>query len=72
MLIYVKTPTGKTIALEVDSSDSIGDVKEKIQAKEGIISNMQQIIFAAKQLEDEQTLASYNIERDSVLHLVFH
>ena len=68
--IFVKTPTGSTITLEVEPTDRIKEVKVKIQDEEGFLLVEQVLVFAGKTLEDENTLQDYNVQKESTLHLL--
>lgn len=70
MMIKVKTLTGKEIEIDIEPSDSIERIKERLEEKEGIPPVQQRLIFGGKQMSDDRTAKDYNIEGGSVLHLV--
>ena len=70
MQIFYKNLSGKPITLNVEPSDTIFDIKCRIQDREGCCPHHQRLIFGGKQLEDDKTIADYNIGNESTLHLV--
>ena len=70
MQIFVKSLTGKIETFNVNQLDTVKEIKEKIQEKEGVSTNKQRLIFAGKQLEDHRTMEQYNIKKESTVHLM--
>ncbi|CAF1118274.1 unnamed protein product [Rotaria sp. Silwood1] len=70
MMIKVKTLTGKEIEVDIDGTDKIERIKERVEEKEGIPPQQQRLIFGGKQMTDDKTVSEYNVNAGSVLHLV--
>ncbi|KAJ1020325.1 hypothetical protein NDA18_005921 [Ustilago nuda] len=68
MLIKVKTLTGKEIELDIEQTDKIQRIKERVEEKEGIPPAQQRLIFGGKQMHDEKTAKDFGVEGGSVLH----
>ncbi len=68
--VFVKTLTGKTLALDIGPENKVEDVKLLIQLEEGIPWKEQRLIFAGKQLEDGRTMNNYNMSKESSIYLV--
>ena len=68
--IFISTLTGKTVTIVVRKDDSVKNLKEKVQDREGIPSDQQRIVYAGKELLDHKTLSDYDISKDATLHLV--
>ena len=69
-MIKVKTLTGKEIEIDIEPTDTIDSIKERVEEKEGIPPVQQRLIFAGKQLADDKAAKDYNIKAGDVLHLV--
>lgn len=70
MLIKVKTLTGKEIEIDIEPTDKVERIKERVEEKEGIPPQQQRLIYSGKQMNDEKTASDYKIQGGSVLHLV--
>ena len=70
MQLFIKIENGTNIKLDVENSDSIENIKEKIYDQEGIAIDNQRLMFIGKQLEDDRILADYNILNDSILYII--
>lgn len=65
--LNVELPSGKTIALDVESGDSIDNVKQKVQNAAGVSATEQYLYYGGKFLNNGRTLADYNIQKESTL-----
>eukprot|EP00292_Cryptomonas_paramecium_P032418 CAMPEP_0113681034 /NCGR_PEP_ID=MMETSP0038_2-20120614/11722_1 /TAXON_ID=2898 /ORGANISM="Cryptomonas paramecium" /LENGTH=77 /DNA_ID=CAMNT_0000599625 /DNA_START=147 /DNA_END=380 /DNA_ORIENTATION=+ /assembly_acc=CAM_ASM_000170 len=70
MQIKVKTLTGKEIEFDIEPTDTVRRIKERVEEKEGIPPQQQRLIFGGKQMHDDKTASDYNLEGGSTLHLV--
>ncbi|XP_014226356.1 ubiquitin-like [Trichogramma pretiosum] len=70
MRVIVKTLTGKEIKVDIESSETVEELKEYVEGKEGVPVNQQRFVFNREQLENEKTLQDYNIEDGSIVHMV--
>uniref|UniRef100_A0A182V579 Ubiquitin-like protein NEDD8 n=1 Tax=Anopheles merus TaxID=30066 RepID=A0A182V579_ANOME len=70
MLIKVKTLTGKEIEIDIEPTDKVDRIKERVEEKEGIPPQQQRLIFSGKQMNDDKTAQDYKVQGGSVLHLV--
>lgn len=70
MQVFIKTLTGKSITLDVSDTDTMLSVKKKIHEKDGIAVEKQRLVFAGKELTDEDTFLSAGIQKDSTIHLI--
>lgn len=61
MLIKVKTLTGKEIEIDIEPTDKVERIKERVEEKEGIPPPQQRLIFSGKQMNDEKTAADYKV-----------
>ena len=70
VLIYVENVTGKTFPLMINPSNTVNNLKCKIQDQEVILTYQQRLIFARKELEDQRTLIFYNIDEGATVYLM--
>ncbi|CAF0781781.1 unnamed protein product [Brachionus calyciflorus] len=68
--VFLKTLTGRTVEIFTSNDETIEELKEKVEEKEGIPPDLQRLIFAGRKLEDSNTLDYYSIEKEATLHLV--
>jgi hypothetical protein len=68
--VFVKNLSGSTWVFKVQPEDTIANLKDQIMERDGIPPDEQRLIFGGKQLENDRTLTSYNIQKDSIMHLL--
>jgi Ubiquitin family len=73
IMIHIGTLTGKTFSLVMMSTDTIGDIKNRIQDEEGLLVESQILVYREQQLKNDQaSIESHGIQNDSKLQLVLH
>jgi len=70
MLIKVKSLTGKEIEIDIEPTDKVEQIKERVEEKEGIPPPQQRLVFSGKSMNDDKTGSDYKITGGSVIHLV--
>ena len=70
MQVFVNTLTGKTITLDVETSDTVAATKAKIEDKTALPVKYQRLLFFGKQLADDAVLSEVGVGKESTLHVV--
>ena len=69
--LFVRTVSGRTLPLQVESGETVEAVKQMLQERENVDVDHQRLVFAGKELDDSKTLESYNLKGDETLEMLF-